>query len=106
MPAEFRFGIEEEYFVNDAVKRDAARSRLKDFFAACDEHFSEEDVQREMLEPQVEVATPPSADFAETRTKLAALRSSLGALAREHDLTIMAAGTHPLAAWARQRATS
>jgi carboxylate-amine ligase len=106
MAGDFRFGIEEEYFVNDAVKRDAARGRLKEFFAACGEHFSEDDVQREMLEPQMEVASPPSADFAETRRKLASLRSGLGALAGEHDLTIMAAGTHPLAAWTRQRATA
>ena len=56
MTGEFRFGIEEEYFVNDALKRDAARTRLKEFFAACGEHFSDDDVQREMLEPQVEVA--------------------------------------------------
>ena len=106
MVGDFRFGIEEEYFINDAAKRDAARSRLKEFFAACDENFPKDDVQREMLEPQVEVATPPSADFVETRSKLAALRASLGALAREHDLSIMAAGTHPLASWTRQRATA
>jgi glutamate---cysteine ligase / carboxylate-amine ligase len=106
MAGDFRFGIEEEYFVNDAEKRDAARVRLKEFFAACGEHFSGEDVQREMLEPQVEVASPPTADFAEARAKLASLRSGLGALAREHDLSIMAAGTHPVAAWTRQRATA
>jgi carboxylate-amine ligase len=106
LAGDFRFGIEEEYFVNDAAKRDAARNRLKDFFAACGVHFSAADVQREMLEPQVEVASPPSADFAEARAKLASLRSSLGALAREHDLAIMAAGTHPVAAWTRQRATA
>jgi glutamate---cysteine ligase / carboxylate-amine ligase len=106
MAGDFRFGIEEEYFVNDAVKRDAARTRLKEFFAACGEHFSGEDVQREMLEPQVEVASPPSADMAEARAKLASLRRDLGAVAREHDLSVMAAGTHPLAAWMRQRATA
>ena len=106
MPGDFRFGIEEEYFLNDAVKRDAARLRLKEFFAACGEHFANDDVQREMLEPQVEVATPPYAEFSEARRKLAALRSGLGALAREHELTIMAAGTHPVAAWTRQRATA
>jgi carboxylate-amine ligase len=106
MAGDFRFGIEEEYFVNDAAKRDAARVRLKDFFTACGKQFSDEDVQREMLEPQVEVASPPSADFSEARRRLAGLRSGLGSLAREHDLTIMAAGTHPLASWMRQRATA
>jgi glutamate---cysteine ligase / carboxylate-amine ligase len=104
--ADFRFGIEEEYFVNDAVKRDAARARVKEFFAACRAHFPEKDVQREMLEPQVEVATPPTADFAVARQVLTGLRRDVGAIAREHDLAIMASGTHPLAVWTRHRATS
>jgi carboxylate-amine ligase len=106
MTAEFRFGIEEEYFVNDGAKRDAARSRLKEFFGKCRQHFAESDVQREMLEPQVEVAIPPCSDFAEARKRLGALRSGVSAVAREHDLTVMAAGTHPLAIWTRQKATS
>ncbi len=91
MGGDFRFGIEEEFFVNDVAKRDAARLRLKEFFAACGEQFSAVDVQREMLEPQIEVASPPSTDFSETRRRLASLRRDLGALARRHDLAIMAA---------------
>jgi glutamate---cysteine ligase / carboxylate-amine ligase len=79
MPGDFRFGLEEEFFVNDAEKRDAARLGLKEFFAACSELFPREDVQREMLEPQVEVASPPSADFVETRRKLASLRAPISA---------------------------
>ncbi len=106
MPGEFKFGLEEEFFVGDAVKRDAARLRLKEFFAACSEIFRAEDVQREMLEPQVEVASPPAVDFADARRKLASLRRDLGELAKRHDLSILAAGTHPIASWARQRATA
>ncbi len=106
MPGDFRFGIEEEFFVNDAVKRDAARLRLKEFFAACGELFADDDVQREMLEPQLEIASPPAVEFSEARRKLASLRHDLGGVASRFDLSIMAAGTHPLAAWTRQRATA
>jgi carboxylate-amine ligase len=111
MAGEFRFGIEEEFFVGDAVRRDAvrrdaARLRLKEFFAACGELFPAEDVQREMLEPQLEIASPPSVDFAEARRKLGSLRRDLGALAGRFDLAILAAGTHPVAAWNRQRTTA
>jgi glutamate---cysteine ligase / carboxylate-amine ligase len=102
---DFRFGIEEEFFVTDAVKRDAARLRLKEFFAACGEHFAGDDVQREMLEPQLEIASPPAVEFSEAWRKLASLRHDLGDIASRFDLSIMAAGTHPLAAWPRQRAT-
>ena len=104
MSGAFRFGIEEEYFLSDAAKRDAARARLPEFFAAARAGFPAE-VQREMLEPQIEIATKPSEDFAEARGRLAELRAGLGAVGREHGLTVMAAGTHPLAVWSRQRAT-
>jgi carboxylate-amine ligase len=105
MNGEYRFGIEEEYFVNDAEKRDAARSRTQEFFAECRDEFPNE-IHREMLEPQVEISVPPCADFAEARRQLSSLRSSLGEMARRHGLTVMASGTHPLAIWSRVRPTS
>jgi glutamate---cysteine ligase / carboxylate-amine ligase len=105
MNGEFRFGIEEEYFVNDAVKRDAARARTQEFFALCRKDFPK-DIHREMLEPQVEVAIPPSFDFADARQQLSAMRTSLGEMASAHDLTVMASGTHPLAIWSRVRPNS
>lgn len=104
MSEDYKFGIEEEYFINDAVKRDVARGRIREFFQSCSEHLSE-DIQPEMLEPQVEIATTPVLDFADARSQLVNLRSSVGAIAREHNLSIMAAGTHPLAVWARVRPT-
>ncbi|HEY8565548.1 MAG TPA: carboxylate-amine ligase [Beijerinckiaceae bacterium] len=103
--SEFRFGIEEEYFVNDAEKRDAARGRMQEFQKVCLSRFDGA-VQREMLEPQIEVATPPSADFAEARAYLAQHRRSIADCAAEFGLTVMASGTHPVAAWNRVRANA
>jgi carboxylate-amine ligase len=102
MSWDFKFGIEEEYFVNDAVKRDVAKGRIKEFFASCREQLSD-GIQPEMLEPQIEVATRPMVDFAEARAQLSGLRSSVGAIARDYNLSIMASGTHPLAVWSRVR---
>jgi len=102
MSWDFKFGIEEEYFVNDAAKRDVAKGRIKEFFASCREQLSD-DIQPEMLEPQIEIATKPMVDFAEARAQLSGLRSSVGAIAREYNLSIMASGTHPLAVWSRVR---
>ena len=96
MSWDFKFGIEEEYFVNDAPKRDIAKAKIKEFFAACRENVSGS-IQPEMLEPQLEMATKPSLEFSDARAQLAALRSSVGAVAREFNLSIMASGTHPLA---------
>jgi glutamate---cysteine ligase / carboxylate-amine ligase len=102
MSWDFKFGIEEEYFVNDAAKRDVARGRIKEFFASCREQVSES-IQPEMLEPQIEIATKPLVDFSEARSQLAGLRASVGAVARDYNLSIMASGTHPLAIWSRVR---
>ena len=105
MSWDFKFGIEEEYFVNDAPKRDIAKGKIREFFASCRENISG-DIQPEMLEPQIEIATKPSLEFAEARAQLASLRSSVGAVARDFNLSIMASGTHPLAVWSRVRPTA
>jgi carboxylate-amine ligase len=82
-----------------------AKGRIREFFASCREQLSD-DIQPEMLEPQIEIATKPMTDFAEARSQLAGLRSSVGAIARNYDLSIMASGTHPLALWSRVRANN
>jgi carboxylate-amine ligase len=105
MSWDFKFGIEEEYFVNDAPKRDIAKGKIREFFTSCRENISG-DIQPEMLEPQIEIATKPSLEFSEARTQLAGLRSSVGAVARDFNLSIMASGTHPLAVWSRVRPTA
>ncbi|MBQ0823734.1 carboxylate-amine ligase [Microvirga terrae] len=105
MSWDFKFGIEEEYFVNDAPKRDIARGKIKEFFAACRDQISG-DIQPEMLEPQIEIASKPALEFADARAQLAALRSSVGSVARDFGLSIMASGTHPLAVWSRVRPTA
>jgi carboxylate-amine ligase len=105
MNSTFKFGIEEEYFVSDAQTRDAARKRLEPFFSTCFAHFSRENVKRELLEPQLEVATAPCEDFAQARKTLVTLRGALSEIARRYELSVLAAGTHPLAVWRGRRAT-
>lgn len=99
-----RFGIEEEYFLSDAASRGSVRKVSPKFIAAVQEAFPEE-VQREMLQSQIEVATPVCETTAEARCSLAGLRAGLASLGREHDMLLLACGTHPSAVWSRQRAT-
>jgi carboxylate-amine ligase len=101
MRAEFDVCIEEEVFINDAGKRDAARTRTRDFLDACQASFPQ--VRAELMEPQLVWATEPVSDLAEARRTLSALRSDLGALAAARGLALMASGTHPLALWSRVR---
>jgi carboxylate-amine ligase len=99
-----RFGIEEEYFLSDAASRGSVRKVSQKFIAAVQEAFPNE-VQREMLQSQIEVATPVCETMAEARRSLAALRTGLAGLALEHDKQLLACGTHPSAVWSRQHAT-
>ncbi len=100
----YRFGIEEEYFLADAATRGTPSGpALEAFHAAAGDRLDR--VERELLQSQVEASTPPSADFTEARAVLAGLRGGLAETAREHDLLVFAAGTHPLADWSAQAHT-
>lgn len=99
-----RFGIEEEYFLSDAESRGVVRKIAPQFIKAAQGAFREE-LQREMLQSQIEVATPVCETMVEARTSLSRLRTGLAAIALEHDMLLLASGTHPSAVWSRQRAT-
>lgn len=104
MAQDFTFGIEEEYFLSDIRRRDTARAGTRGFLEAAQAAFPDE-VHPELLEAQVEIATKPLSTCEEGLATLTRLRAGLGAIAREHDLLLTAAGTHPIASWSRQRAT-
>ncbi|CAA2102904.1 Putative glutamate--cysteine ligase 2 [Methylobacterium bullatum] len=99
----YRFGIEEEYFLADAETRGTPRRSVKPFHTEASERLPE--IGREMLQCQVEVCTPPSTEFSEAREILGRQRDALGRLAKEHELLLFAAGTHPVSDWARQLPT-
>jgi carboxylate-amine ligase len=99
-----RFGIEEEYFLSDAESRGSVRKVSAKFIAAVQQAFPGE-VQREMLQSQIEVATPVCETMTEARRSLAALRIGLASLGLEHGMLLLACGTHPSAVWSRQRVT-
>ncbi len=101
---QYQFGIEEEYFLSDARTRGAVRHVPQRFLAAARLAHPGE-VQREMLQSQIEVATPVCSRMDEARQSLSGLRDGLSRLAGEHDMLLLAAGTHPTAIWTRQRST-
>lgn len=98
--ASYRFGIEEEYFLADAATHGTPRRAVAEFHAAVRDRLPE--AERELLQSQVEVASPPSTDFAEALGVLSGLRRGLADVGREHGILVLAAGTHPLARWSRQ----
>jgi glutamate---cysteine ligase / carboxylate-amine ligase len=102
---DYRFGIEEEYFLSDGATRAAVGNISPAFIADARAAFPGE-VQREMLQSQIEVATPPVTDMAEARRILQNLRGGLSSIAADHGLLVTASGTHPSATWLRQRITA
>ncbi|MGI8526145.1 MAG: carboxylate-amine ligase [Pseudolabrys sp.] len=100
----YSIGIEEEFFVFDRRSRRAARRADKNFITAAKKTLSGQ-LMTEMLQSQIEVATPPCANLDEAREHLARYRTALGAAAAERGLGIAAVGTFPLALWSEQAVT-
>jgi len=99
----YRFGIEEEFFLADARTRGSPRAGLKAFHAAVKARL--DTAEREQLQSQIEIASPPTADIAEARAHLSGLRAGLSEIGSERGILPFAAGTHPTARWRDQSAT-
>jgi carboxylate-amine ligase len=92
----FRFGIEEEHFVCEASSLDVVRRSPESLFKHPEAGAS---LGREMLQAQLELATRPHLSFRHARQELIELRAAASQAAAEHDLKILASGTHPTAEW-------
>jgi carboxylate-amine ligase len=102
MEANFKFGIEEEYFLVDADTKAVIRKMPKAFLEAVKRAVGQAggtQVTSEMLQAQIEVATAPHSDMKAVREELRRLRHTLAEVGAAHGLAILAAGTHPTASW-------
>lgn len=100
----YTVGMEEEYFVFDAKTRRAVRRIDKKFLNKAQKQLGDR-VMTEMLQSQIEVATPPCTTMKEARGHLAHYRKTLAKVAAEHKLGLAAMGTFPLAFWPEQVVT-
>jgi carboxylate-amine ligase len=102
--SEFRFGIEEEYFIVD--RRTASiMPRLSLPFMKDAKKKLGPNLMYELLQSQLEVATTPVNSPRDARQQLKHFRSTLTDIGREYNVGIVAAGTHPLAVPHEQRMT-
>jgi carboxylate-amine ligase len=100
----YTIGMEEEYFVFDAETRRAVRRANKKFLGRIQKELGDR-VMTEMLQSQIEVATPPCSSMDELRTHLTHYRRALADAACDHKLGFAAMGTFPLAFWPEQLVT-
>lgn len=97
----FTIGIEEELMLLDPKSLDLAGGIEEILADVPPEH--EGQVQPELFQAVLEVATRPCANVAEAVAEIAALRRLVSEIAAAHGMLIGAAGTHPFARCRDQR---
>ncbi len=101
---DYSFGIEEEFFLvrphNRLLAAQVPARLLKRARAELGES-----IDSELLQSQIEISSPVQCDPGQARAQLSQLRRGLSALAAEHGLALLAAGTHPLGLWREQTET-
>ncbi len=100
----YSVGMDEGYFVFDAKTRRAVRRMDKKFLNRTRERLGD-GMMTEMLQSQIEMATPHCLSMAEAREYLMHYRRTLSDTAVEHQLGLAAMGTFPLAFWPEQIVT-
>lgn len=100
----FSFGIEEEYFVVEMDNKRLANRSRPYFLRDCRKSVGAA-VQKEMLQSQLEIATPVLTDARAAHEHIVGTRRAIAELAARHELGIVASGTYPLAAWREQQPT-
>ncbi|MET0984214.1 MAG: carboxylate-amine ligase [Steroidobacteraceae bacterium] len=104
MPAEFTFGIEEEFFIGHRRSRNVA-IRLPERLIKRAERELGDRVTHELLQCQLELVSPVLDSIDAARSHVYDSRRRLAHIAARQDMSLIAAGTHPLAAWVEQEIT-
>ena len=100
----FTIGIEEEYLLIDRETLNLAADPPKALFTEC-ENLLGSQVAPEFLRAQIEIGTRVCTTMQEAAADLRRLRKTVSGVAEKHGLAIMAASTHPFAAWGEQKRT-
>ncbi|MFK8083381.1 MAG: carboxylate-amine ligase [Granulosicoccus sp.] len=95
-------GIEEEYLLVNPETRELANHQPKGFMERCKELLGSR-VTYEMLQSQVEIGTEVCQTIEEARVQILELRQGVSSVARDFDLNIVAASTHPWSLWSDQQ---
>lgn len=100
----FTFGIEEEFFLVSPRTRALLARVPKAYLKACRKRLGGV-VAPELLQSQIEVATPVLSGFDEAIATLDTCRAGLAGVAEAMGYRLVAAGTHPSSHWAQLEAT-
>jgi carboxylate-amine ligase len=98
-------GVEEEYMLLDGETLDLVQ-HVEAVLAAAEGHELEEQVNPELMQSVLEIATPVCRTPAEVDAELRRLRTYVTGLATERGMRVGSAGTHPFSLFERQRITA
>lgn len=106
-PADLRIslGAEEEFFLVDPDTRDILTEPSPEIFAECERRIGPHKVTTEFLRSQIETNTRVCGSVAELADAMRETRRVVVKAAARHGAAVMAASTHPFAAWTDQLVT-
>ena len=101
----YTLGVEEEYMLLDGETLDLVQ-HVEAVLAATEGHELEEQVNPELMQSVLEIATPVCRTPADVERELRRLRTYVTGLASEQEMRVGSAGTHPFSLFERQRITA
>ena len=102
---EITFGVEEEFWLVDPDSRDIIADPDTGIFDWCEKNRGPHGFVHELLRSQIETNTRVCESVADLRGALKETRRIVAEAASRHGAAIMAASTHPFAAWESQMTT-
>ncbi len=105
-PLSITLGVEEEFFLVDPESRDLLPDPDPRIFEACDSNRGEHKVVAEFLRSQIETTTRVCTSVADVHSALIETRRLVIDAAAQHGAGVLAASTHPFAAWHSQVVTA
>ncbi|HLB05012.1 MAG TPA: carboxylate-amine ligase [Gaiellaceae bacterium] len=103
--APYTLGVEEEYMLLDSETFDLVQ-HIDTVLAAVEGHELESQINAELMQSVLEIATPVCRTAGDVLRELTTLRGYVGSIAREQGLRFGSAGTHPFSLFERQRITA
>jgi carboxylate-amine ligase len=101
----YTLGVEEEYMLLDASTFDLVQ-HIDTVLAAVEGSELEKVVRPELMQSVLEISTPVCRNIADVDHQLRKLRTAVTEIARERDMRVGSAGTHPFSLFERQRITA
>lgn len=101
----FTLGVEEEYQLLDGTSFDLVQ-HVEAVLAAVQGHELEAQINTELMQSVLEIATPICRSAPDVMVELARLRGYVCDVARSEGMRVGSAGTHPFSLFERQRITA